>query len=221
MRLFLVCLAAGTCLWCGCQTGFPSVKKTARQELPSGIVLPREKIEKWRGLVNSAKDSGAATAVATRLQEAFPGEDDPQLRGELVRLAGSLPPEAAWPIVELGLRDESPDVLIQACRVVAKAKMDQAVGLLAELAEGATDEDVRQAAIKALGQFKDPIATQALGKALQDRDPAIQYLAIRSLRAITGQDFGYDVAQWLAFLEGRQTASQPTQAMANRPTQQR
>ncbi len=217
----MLCLAVGTCLWCGCQTGFLSAKKMARQELPPGIVLPRQKIEKWRGMVNSAKDTGAAAAVAARLQEAFQDEDDPQLRAELVRLAGSLPPEAAWPIVELGLRDENPDVQIQACRVVAKAKMDQAVAILAELAGGATDQDVRQAAIKALGQFKDPIATQALGKALQDRDPAMQYLAIRSLRAITGRNFGYDVAQWLAFLEGRQTASQPTPSMANRPTHQR
>ncbi|HOA52419.1 MAG TPA: HEAT repeat domain-containing protein [Thermogutta sp.] len=216
----LAYLAVGACL-CGCRTGFLSVQKKARQELPPGIVLPREKIEKWRELVNSAKDSGSAATATARLQEAFQGEDDPQLRAELVRLAGSLPPEAAWPIVELGLRDENPDVQVQACRMVAKAKMAQAVGSLAKLAEESSNQDVRQAAIKALGQFKDPVAIQALAKALRDRDPAIQYLAIHSLRTVTGQDFGYDVAQWLAFLEGRQNPPQPTRAMATRPTQRR
>ncbi|MGB4728786.1 MAG: HEAT repeat domain-containing protein [Thermogutta sp.] len=216
----LAYLAVGACL-CGCRTGFLSAQKTAREELPPGVVLPREKIEKWRELVNSAKDSGSAAAVAARLQEAFQSEDDPQPRAELVRLAGLLPPEAAWPIVELGLRDENPDVQVQACRMVAKAKMAQAVGSLAKLAEESSNQDVRQAAIKALGQFKDPVAIQALAKALRDRDPAIQYLAIHSLRTVTGQDFGYDVAQWLAFLEGRQNPPQPTRAMATRPTQRR
>ena len=158
-------------------------------------------------------------ASAQFLQD-FKAEADPQLRVELLRIAGALPGEACWTLVESGLHDENPGVQIQACRLAAKARVPQAIALLANLAQEAPDQDLRQAAIKALGQYKDPAAAQALARVLHDRDPAIQYLAVRSLRQSTGQDFGYDVEKWLAYLEGQVPNSQSGSAIATRPAQE-
>ena len=209
----LVCLV-------GCQSALIPGNKASKTQLPPGVVLPREKIEKWKALAGSAKDPTSAANVSSELLQTLKTEEDPQLRVELLRIAGSLPNEASWPLVECGLRDENPDVEIQACRLAAKARAPQAIGPLATLAQDAPNQDVPQAAIKALGKFSDPAAAQALGRVLHDRDPAIQYLAVRSLRETTGQDFGFDVEKWLAFLEGQVPHSQAGSAIATRPSQE-
>ena len=48
----------------------------------------------------------------------------------------------------------------------------------------------------ALGQSHDQIAVIALGGALEDKDPAMQYRAVMSLRQVTGQGLGNDVNKW-------------------------
>jgi hypothetical protein len=204
----------------GCKSGPIWGKKTTKPELPPGVVLPQEKMETWKTLVKSVKDSQSASVASSQLLQAFKSEDDPQMRVELLRMAGALPPEACWPLAEVGLQDTDPNVQIEACRLAAKSKATQTIDRLAGLAQGATDQDVRQAAIKALGQFKDPAVAAVLGKVLQDRNPAIQYLAIRSLRENTGQDFGYDIAKWQAYLDGQHSSSRASGVIATRNSRQ-
>lgn len=204
----------------GCQSGPIWGKKTAAQQLPPGVVLPGEKIERWKALVKSARDAQSASVASTQLLQAFKNEEDPQMRVELLRVASALPAEACWSLAEIGLQDKDPNVQIEACRLAAKSKATKTIEQLAGLAQEATDQDVRQAAIKALGQFQDPTATAVLGNLLQDRNPAIQYLAIRSLRETTGQDFGYDIAKWQAYLNGQDPSSQSSGVIATRNSRQ-
>ncbi len=65
-----------------------------------------------------------------------------------------------------------------------------------------TDADVRLAAARALGQTGDAGAVPALGTALEDRDPAMQYRAVSSLRQVAPQDQGNDVDRWRAYIKG-------------------
>ena len=58
------------------------------------------------------------------------------------------------------------------------------------------DVDVRLAAADALGKIKSPEAVKALAVALDDRDPALQYAGVQSLKTITGRDLGPDVQAW-------------------------
>jgi HEAT repeat protein len=62
--------------------------------------------------------------------------------------------------------------------------------------------DVRLAAVKALGETRDAGAVAALGEALEDRDPAMQYQAVRSLRNLTGEKLGNDVNLWRQYVRG-------------------
>jgi hypothetical protein len=74
--------------------------------------------------------------------------------------------------------------------------------------------DVRVAAARALGHFKQFQATEALLKVLQgEQDVALRDRAAESLQLATGQDFGNDAQKWSDFLhkEG------PADGMANGP----
>ena len=82
--------------------------------------------------------------------------------------------------------------------------------LLVERQRSDTNVDVRIAATTALGRFQGPQAIQALGEALDDSDPAIQYLAMESLRQSTGEKLGNDVRQWKQLVQG--TLANPSDA---------
>ena len=49
----------------------------------------------------------------------------------------------------------------------------------------------------------------ALGEALADADPAMQYRAVLSLKQATGKDLGNSVDRWQQYVKGEQPASRP------------
>ena len=76
------------------------------------------------------------------------------------------------------------------------------------------DADVRLAAAKALGETKNREAVAALGEALDDSDPAMQYRAVLSLKQVTGKDLGNDVNRWQQYVKGE--PPEPTPSLAER-----
>ncbi len=61
---------------------------------------------------------------------------------------------------------------------------------------------MRLAAAEALGKINSPDSIKALAVALDDRDPALQYAGVQSLKAITGRDYGPDVQAWRQVASG-------------------
>ena len=61
--------------------------------------------------------------------------------------------------------------------------------------------DVRRAAATALGILRDRRAVEPLVAALKDEAPIVRESAVKSLRNITGQDFGEDQAKWREWRE--------------------
>jgi len=104
--------------------------------------------------------------------------------------------------LQAALGDPDPDVRLAACQAWVKRESAEATPGLIGLLNGDLNPEVRLAAAKALGQRKDPAAVPALGNALEDSDPAMQYQAVMSLRQITGKDFGSDVNQWRQYVKG-------------------
>lgn len=209
----MLVLAAG----CSGSNSFLRKKKTSQDiPLPPGIVAPREKLQNWQKLVKSATSPSAKSNVARQLEEAFLKEDDPQLRAELLRLMGQLNLPPSDTLVERAKSDEEPSVRIQLCHLLAKSPSGSAVSVLSELALNDRDQDVRQAAIKALGRLHDPRANQVLAQLLRNRDPAIQYLAVQSLKQTTGKDFGMDLKQWEAYVYGGAPAGKSQPALAEK-----
>jgi HEAT repeat protein len=72
--------------------------------------------------------------------------------------------------------------------------------------------DVRLAAARALGETRSPAAVPALGEALSDTNPAMQYRAVQSLKMTTGQDLGDKVDRWQRYVKGEPTGPPPSLA---------
>lgn len=213
--IFILILAA-----CGCATpGKLFEKKTPEDEIISsrGIVAPHEKVAGWRELAKNARDPSRRQAVIGRLHEAFSSEEDPQLRGELLRILARIDGGLDATILQRAAEDTDPMVRSELCRIVARHPSPGAPAILGRLAMHDPDRDVRLAAIKALGQYPDPEATQVLAKVLRDRDPAVQYFAVQSLKNATHQDFGFDIDRWESFVMGKRSTTGQESSVATRP----
>jgi hypothetical protein len=126
------------------------------------------------------------------------------LRAEAVLTLAEFPTPDAIPALRLAATDEEADVRIAVCRALGRRKDSEALQILSQTISDDSDLDVRIAAATELARFpKQQQAVQALGLALNDKDPALQHRAVQSLKDITGQGYGDSVPAWRDFVEGR------------------
>lgn len=130
-------------------------------------------------------------------------QQDPsaEMRRLAVAAAGKVRDDVGLALVESGLDDEDLKVRMEACRALGRRADDVAARMLAATAGTDTDQDVRNAAIEALGKVSGQVAVDALRTALRHRDPATRQLAIASLRGATGKDYGDEPEEWIAALD--------------------
>lgn len=140
--------------------------------------------------------------VAEDLARRLFNEPDALLREQLVAALAPVQTPAAYDALRRALHDKDPQVRLKAVEAWAERPVAEAVPVLAETLASDTDLDIRLAATRALGRFRDPAAVRPLSVALDDSDPALQYRAVESLRDITGRDFGSDLATWRRFARG-------------------
>ncbi len=173
-----------------------------------------------RGLQSGAArlDPQKKEEIAADLTRLFAAEANPVLRAEMAAILGEIGTPSTVPALRAASGDADKDVRIAACHAWAKLGVKEALPALTELMERETDVDVRLAAIAELGRFQDPAAVAVLGKALDDNDPAIQHLAVQSLKTSTGRDFGGSVPAWREFVQGRQPQLPPAPSLVERLT---
>lgn len=128
-------------------------------------------------------------------------EREPTTRGYILRTLAAFPTKRAEDMLHAGLRDGDQDVRVVCCEAWAQRGGPQAVHVLSEVLSADTDPDVRLAAARGLGHLKDEKGIGALGLALDDANPAMQWRAVQSLREITGKDFK-TIQQWRAYAQG-------------------
>lgn len=137
---------------------------------------------------------------ANMLTEMMDTETSPELRRRSVECLAMI----TGPIADEGLTKASEDkvdkVRITACKAWQARKTDAAKKMLTQIAVSDQSPSVRIAALEALGETAGGVAKEAFEMALEDDDPAIQYQAARSLKQITGEDFGGDIEAWQNFL---------------------
>ncbi len=119
-------------------------------------------------------------------------------------------------VLHQATKDKETSVRLAACRAWGKRRDKEALEQLSEVLGSDSDLDVRLAAARELGRYPDPMAYQALGLALQDRDPALQYRAVESLKQASGRDYGSDLEAWQKFAQGQDPGPQYTPSMAER-----
>jgi hypothetical protein len=155
-------------------------------------------------------------AYINQLAVLIRSDSNPVIRAEVVRTLALFPNQAIIPPLRQALTDEEPSVRIAACRAWGKVGGAEGLQSLAERVSKDENIDVKICAAKELGQFKDQAAVVALGSALEENDPALQYQAMQSLKSCSGRDFGVSVASWREFVAGRNPPPPESPSMAQR-----
>lgn len=171
---------------------------TRREELQSLAetmpTLPPERQQYW----------------STHLRQIFEHDENAEMRRLSVLAAGkSLAPDV-MPLIEQALDDESVKVRMEACRALGNRRDEGAARMLASVLGKTQDQDVKHAAIAAIGNHRNAIAADSLKLALEDRDPATQSLVMDSLRRQTGKNYGNDPQTWIAALNGQSVDEKPS-----------
>ena len=182
----------------------------AKEEGPK-VVTSNQRIKILRELAKksdmlSAEEQQRATDELCR---ALPKEEDILVRAQMLRTLAVFPSPRAEGMLKAGLRDADQDVRIACCDAWAARGGTEANRILCETLTADTDHDVRLAAARALGDLKHPDSVPALGLALDDPNPAIQYRATQSLQAVTGKKF-QSVKEWRDYVHEKKKDEQPT-----------
>jgi HEAT repeat protein len=183
-----------------------------------GLRSPAERLEALEQLAANADDADPARheRVAGELAKMIRDEADPVIRAEIIRTVGHYQGRTADEVLRRALKDSDAAVRVAACEAWGRRNHPESAKILAKALATDTDVDVRLAAARALGETEDPAAVQALGLALDDRDPAMQYRAVQSLEEVTGEDLGNDVDRWRQYVRGELPESERGVSVAER-----
>ena len=164
----------------------------------------RDPDKRVRGILLLANAPWGGEDVYLRLYRASLDDEDAGVRAVGVRalsLHGS--PEDVPRFVEL-LRDGNDLEREEASRGLQRLHSSDAVTALLAHADEREEENwkVRQACAVALGQYAEGRVVDRLIDALNDTELSVNRAALRSLRVLTGQDFGLDARSWLTWTGG-------------------
>ncbi|MCE5303895.1 MAG: HEAT repeat domain-containing protein [Planctomycetaceae bacterium] len=179
-----------------------------------GVVPPGERIVKIQKL---SAEAGSASPeqkrqVSQQLAQSIRDEKDPLIRMEILRALGHYPGPESDAVLKAAIADPDGQVRMAACDAFGKRHDAESVKLLSETLRSDVDADVRLTAALALGETKNPAAVPALGDALNDADPAMQYRAVLALKQVTGKDLGNDVRRWQQYVKGEPIDPPPSMA---------
>lgn len=156
------------------------------------------------------------TRLATQMSRVIASDPSPLYRVQLVRTLAEFETPVAAEGLKTALKDDDANVRVAACEAWSRRGGEQAVQVLAGVVGSDTDLDVRLAATRELAKFPQQSAVTALGLALNDSDPALQYRAVQSLKAVTGQELGDDVPAWREYIASGRTITRDEPSVAER-----
>ena len=157
---------------------------------------------------STGTDAEDQRKITNQLARQIQIEPDPLVREIIIETIANFRTPLAQQVLQAGLHDEESAVRIASCHGLGLQGDPAAVINLEKTLRGENDQDVRLAAAEALGSIKTPDSIQALSIALEDRDPALQFVAVESLKSISGQAFGGDVRAWQQYANGEAPAIQ-------------
>ena len=190
---------------------FPEPERTA-------FLTPAIRVDTIRQVASQADgtDSPEQRELSDQLGRQIQIEPDPLVRRAIIHAMTEFKTPLAQQVLEAGLKDTDAGVRIACCQALGQRGEALAVGRLAIALRDDRNMDVRLAAAEALGKIKSPEAAQALIVALDDRDPAMQYVGVESMKSITGEDYGNDVQTWRQVAAGEKPTNPQEPSIATR-----
>lgn len=168
------------------------------------------------GALANGTDDTEQTEFVEQLAMQIRSESDPVVRRAIQQNVAKFRTPLAREVLLAGLNDEDRDVRIVCCLSLALQQDARVVEALGGVLKSDSDNDVRMAAVDALGHIQTPESVAALAVALKDRDPAMQYAGIRALKGASGQELGNDVATWQEYVAGPNPQIVPRTSVAER-----
>ena len=222
-RSIVACAWMALACCCGCATGpfpqlahlNPMLQQEWKIDKQFGPTL-RDQLAELETVQKSADRMAADEQErwAQQLSQLMSEDSNLVLKAAIVRTLGKLETPTAASALRLAVSDPEPDVRIAACEAWRDQGTTESVEMLGRLLGSDTDFDVRLAATRCLGRFRDPAAVQALAIAIDDSDPAMQYRAIQSLKSASGRNYGNNVPAWREFVHGGNPAEEPAGGIA-------
>jgi HEAT repeat protein len=212
----LLLLAALTAT--GCQSmawpamwPFPDRERTTHEG-------PRQRIEAIEQLVDQSDgtDSPKQREIVEQLARQIQKEPDPLVRATIIQTLVAYRVPLAQQVMEAGLSDGDAVVRLACCRALGKRAEAASIPRLGQVLRNDKNQDVRMAAAEALGQIKTTESLQALVAAVDDRDPAMQYVGIQAMKSVSGKDYGGDIAAWKQVASGGSPPLPPGPSIAER-----
>lgn len=177
-------------------------------EAAQWAIDPYDADKRQRGVLLLANAPFGGEAPYLRLYEMRAEDEDAAVRMAAVKALALHGQVKHAPLLARLLReDPSPLVRREAARALQRIHNPEAAvpALLEALdPEKEPDADVRAAAAVALGQYAQPRVVQGLIGALADRQLRVNQAAKRSLKTLTGENFGLDIRRWLAWSQRTQ-----------------
>lgn len=162
-------------------------------------IFPDERRSGIAALQN--RDEGKQDIYLERFRQMAVTDSSPLVRGQAVRALNQARDGQAAPVYLQAIRSTEPRVQLEGAKALRHAPDDRAVARLTELANSdQTDRDVRIWATRALGCYPRLEVGRTLTNLLSIREFGVAYEARSSLWFMTGKDFHYDPALWLAWL---------------------
>ena len=205
----------------GCQSDKGQTKKKSLFEPKSdtipGVLKPAERIAmiRLKGENGRKSDYETKKELMEQLLEEYVNSPDPLVRQEVVTASAKifasseedgrsdLSLSKGFDLVKhAAMRDEDPFVRREACRVIASWQKPESAITLRHIARNDTDKDVQLQAAQSLASFSDKDTIETLGSLLDNRQPALRYQAMQSLKTCTKQNYGNDVHRWKQYLAG-------------------
>jgi HEAT repeat protein len=213
-----VCAMVGLVALAGCQSFFGYRGFPYPEHDRTSFHTPEMRIDTVRQFAtrSDGTDSEEQRQYTDQLAQQIQIEPDPLVREAIIRATAQFRTPLSFQIVEAGLRDENPLVRVASCQSLGARGEAKAVAGLSEVVRKDENKDVRLAAVEALGSMKDPAAVAAIAVALNDRDPALQFVGVQSMKSVTGKDYGGDVETWRQVAEGKSVAEPPAPSIAER-----
>ncbi len=157
--------------------------------------------KRYRGTLLLANAPFGGERVYVEMYTHASADEDPVVRAAAIRglaLHGS--PEHVPLILK---QFDDPDRMLrwECARALQRLHDPAAIpAMLKHMVEKSEDESlVRSACADGLGQYAEPRVIDGLTAALGDRDLSVNDAALRSLRTLTGQDFGDNLREWVAW----------------------